>query len=125
MGASTPGELHELFKKFWDAKDLDGMLTLYEPDAILVGQDGTEAQGHNAIRSAFEGMFALGPSEISFGEKELSYVSDELALTHGSWAISIDGNPVLEAKTAEVARRGSDGVWRYVLDNPFGTALLG
>ncbi|WP_239144276.1 hypothetical protein [Streptomyces sp. SID14515] len=37
-----------------------------------------------------------------------------------------DGGQVRIAGTAtDVARRGSDGFWRYVIDNPFGTAVDG
>ena len=34
-----------------------------------------------------------------------------------------DGEPVrLEAKNADVLRRQADGTWRFVIDNPWGTA---
>jgi ketosteroid isomerase-like protein len=34
-----------------------------------------------------------------------------------------DGEHVhIEGTATDVARRGVDGVWRYVIDNPFGTA---
>jgi hypothetical protein len=34
-----------------------------------------------------------------------------------------DGDVDLHGTATDVARRGADGAWRYVIDNPFGTAL--
>ena len=35
-----------------------------------------------------------------------------------------DGTAVdLQGTATDVVRRGADGVWRYAIDNPFGTAL--
>jgi ketosteroid isomerase-like protein len=122
MGASKPKELHELFKKFWNSKDVDGMLTLYEPDAVLAGQEGA-AEGHAAIRAQYETFFSMG-ADIDFVGDGVSWEFDDLSLTHGHWKMTVGSEVVAEAKTAEVARRGPDGTWRYILDNPFGGDVL-
>ena len=37
-----------------------------------------------------------------------------------------DGSAVkMSGSTSDVLRRSADGVWRYVIDNPFGTAIGG
>ena len=55
-----------------------------------------------------------------------SLVSGDIALLVYDWTIkgtAADGNDVdLAGTTADVARRGDDNNWRFVLDNPFGTA---
>ncbi len=52
-----------------------------------------------------------------------TYTADEIALLVVDWTITgtcPDGSPVDLAGTAtDVARRGSDGYWRYLIDNPF------
>jgi ketosteroid isomerase-like protein len=52
-------------------------------------------------------------------------VSGDLALLIGDFVIEgtgPDGAPVHQKGTAtDVARRGTDGGWRYVIDNPPGT----
>ena len=49
----------------------------------------------------------------------------DLALVVGEWSFAgtgPDGEPVkLVAKNADVLRRQSDGSWRFVIDNPWGT----
>jgi ketosteroid isomerase-like protein len=49
----------------------------------------------------------------------------DLALVIGVWSFDgtgQDGGPVrLEARNADVLRRQTDGTWRLVIDNPWGT----
>ena len=51
--------------------------------------------------------------------------ADDLALVVGVWSFSgtgPDGEPVtLAGHNADVLRRQSDGSWRFVIDNPWGT----
>jgi ketosteroid isomerase-like protein len=48
----------------------------------------------------------------------------DLALTQSKWRLDIAGGDPVEGTTAEVVRRQADGSWKYILDNPFGGAVL-
>jgi ketosteroid isomerase-like protein len=51
------------------------------------------------------------------------YVADDVALLIVDWSIrgTARGQAIdLHGVATDVARRGSDGRWRYVIDNPFG-----
>jgi ketosteroid isomerase-like protein len=54
-----------------------------------------------------------------------AYVSGDIALLVVDWSIagtSRQGYPLdLRGTATDVVRRGADGRWRYVVDNPFGT----
>ena len=53
------------------------------------------------------------------------YVAGDTALLVIDWSIhgtTADGQDIhFEGTATDVARRGSDGVWRNVIDNPYGT----
>lgn len=54
------------------------------------------------------------------------YVSDDIALLIVDWSIhgtAPDGGDVhVDGTATDVARRGRDGQWRYIIDNPCGAA---
>ena len=124
MGAKTPKELHDLFAKGFNTKDVDGLLDLYEDDAVLVAAPGAPVQGKDAIRGSLEGFLAMGGT-IEFLAESEPVINNGLALTHGRWRLTVEGAEPMEAETAEVSRLDADGVWRYVLDNPWGSGVLG
>jgi ketosteroid isomerase-like protein len=85
------------------------VMELYDPDAALIAQPGSVAQGSEQVRAALQSFLAVKAS-ITLDTK--------LVVTVGTGP---DGNPVtLGATTAEVARRQADGTWRYVIDNAWG-----
>ncbi len=118
---TNPTDLHPAWADRFNAGDLDGMLALAEPNSGFVPQPGALLTGDD-YRSALAGFLSLGlPINLTLKH---SLVVDDIALLIYDWTISgtSDGNPInLAGTTADVARRGSDG-WRFVLDNPFGTA---
>ncbi len=124
MGARTPGEIHEQFAKFFNSKDVEGLLTLYEDDAVLVVAPGQTARGKDEIRATYEAFFMMNGT-ITFTAEAEPFECGDIALTHAKWTIDAPGLDAIVASTAEIARRGADGLWRYVVDNPVGTAVLG
>ena len=107
-----------------NAGDLERLVPLYESGAAFATEPGTLAPGPAGIRDALAGFVALD------GELDLEVTrvleADDLALVVGTWTFdgtAPDGAPVhLEAANADVLRRQADGTWRFVIDNPWGTA---
>jgi hypothetical protein len=58
MPASTPEQIHRLFEEACNAGDLDGLMELYEPDAALIAQPGSLANGSEQARAALQGLLA-------------------------------------------------------------------
>lgn len=115
-------DLHPAWGERFNAGDVDGMLTLAEEGSGFVPQPGALTSGDD-YRAALGGFVSLGlPISLTLRH---SFVVDDIALLIYDWTIkgtAADGNEIdLAGSTADVARRGADG-WRYVLDNPFGTA---
>jgi ketosteroid isomerase-like protein len=95
----------------------------YEAGAVLVPRPGHPVTGAQRV-AAHNHLLGFGVP-INARTRHL-YVADDIALLIVDWTIrgtGTDGRPVdLGGTAADVARRGSDGRWRYVIDNPFGTA---
>lgn len=109
-GAPTPEDLTRLFVELANAGDVDGMLDLYEPDAVMAFPPGQLTVGREAIRALFEQMVAARP-EFKPEEPLQTLVLGDLALT------ATRARDEAGAR-AQVARRGPDGTWRRVLDRP-------
>jgi uncharacterized protein (TIGR02246 family) len=122
MPATTPEQIHRLFEEAFNAGDIDALMDLYEPDAVLLPQPGSVATGGEQVRAALEAYLALG-GRIALDTKLVLTVGD-LAYLSNTWSLQgtgPDGEPLsLGATTAEVARRQPDGAWLYVIDNAWG-----
>jgi uncharacterized protein (TIGR02246 family) len=119
-----PVETHALFQKAFNAGDLQGLMGLYESDAVLIPQPGAEpVRGTQAIRAALEGFLALN-GKVELQTKHVVRYGD-IALLRAAWRLKgtgPDGKPVEMAHgSAEVVRRQPDGSWCYIIDHPFGS----
>lgn len=107
--ARQPEDLGLHFVERANRGDVEGLVALYEPDAVLALPDGKVARGHAEIRKAYEQLLASRP-KFQAGEARPTLLSGELALT----STRLDNGAV----TAEVARRQPDGTWLWVIDDP-------
>jgi len=121
MPASKPEDMPRTFVSAFNSGDIDQLMELYEPDALLVPEPGQVASGVLAIRGALNAFLALN-GKIEIVTKRVLH-SGDLALLSTTYTIDgsgPDGSPVhLEGATTEVIRRQADGFWRYVIDDPF------
>jgi ketosteroid isomerase-like protein len=96
----------------------------YEPDAVLVPQPGTPLTGAAQRLAAYEHLLGFGVPMVA-GTRHL-YVAGDVALSVVDWSMrgtARQGYPLdLSGVAADVLRRGADGRWRYLINNPFGTS---
>jgi ketosteroid isomerase-like protein len=119
---NEPTGLHQLVEKQVNDRDLDGLVALYEPEATVVDADGHEATGPEAIRAAWAVVIAFDGT-LSVTTRHAVIVGD-LALLSNDWVLTMADGSTIEGRTAEVARLGRDGTWRYVIDHPMAAADL-
>ena len=105
--AKQPNDLERFFVERANAGDVEGLLALYEPNAIVAYGDGQVAIGLDQIRDFFEKFLADRPRLGSSHQAE-ALCSGDLALTSSR----VCNGDV----TAEVARRQPDGSWLWVVD---------
>jgi ketosteroid isomerase-like protein len=106
--ATHPEDLSRLILERLNAGDVDGLVALYEPDAVLALPDGRMAIGADEIRRAYQHFVANRPFRP--GVQRPTLRSGDLALTSTRLA---DG-----VVTVEVARLQADGTWLWVIDQP-------
>jgi uncharacterized protein (TIGR02246 family) len=115
----SPGRLHISFQDAFNRHDLEAIVALYEPGAVLAGAGGPVV-GTDAIREAYRGFLAMQPT-IDLQTLGVNCAGD-LAMLHGKWilqGIGQDGSRVRrEGRNAETARRQPNGRWLFVIDNP-------
>ena len=105
--------------------DLPGVLAAYDEGAAVAFEPGKPASGGAALEAGFEMFFTLRP-RFSYGGHDV-IVAGDTALHIAPWRMTgttPDGRAVsLSGLSVAVLRRGADGDWRMVIDNPFGGRL--
>ena len=107
--ATRPEDLGRYFLERANAGDVEGLVALYEPGAVLASPSGRLATGHDEIRQVYAELLADKPSFSSAGQLPVIRNGD-LALT----STRLPGG----GATVEVARRQADGTWRWIIDQP-------
>ena len=119
MPAQTPEQVNEQLIDALTRGDIDAAIELYEPDASFVNA-GEVVTGQVGIRAIMEAFAAVKPK---FDIKPKPTVqSGDIALTGNNWSLTgtdASGNAMeMSGSSFEVVRRGADGNWRFVIDNP-------
>ncbi len=107
--AKRPEDLSDFFLERANAGDVDGVVALYEPDAVLAFPHGRLTVGQEQIRAVYAEFLAGRPTLGSAGQQP-AIVNGDIALT----STRLPGG----GATVEVARRQPDGTWRWVIDQP-------
>ena len=123
VSTATPEQVLESIVVGINSGDLERLMPLYEDEAAFAVQPGGLAHGAPGVREALSGFISMNGTL----DLEMTRVLevDDLALVIGVWSFDgtgPTGEPVrLESRNADVLRRQTDGTWRFVIDNPWGT----
>jgi len=119
MTVGTPEELVSRFEAAYNARDKTALMRLYAPEAVHTFDGTVVSTGLSAISAAFDRGFA-SPYTLS-GTVLSCLEADGVALIRALWkSINPDGSVRHESISCEVARKGPDGLWRYLIDDATG-----
>lgn len=124
MTVTELDQLNLAFAERFNARDLEGLMALNTDDVVFVPAPGTPVTGADAVRGALEQFLGLQlPIQMTVRH---TFRSGDTGLAIADWSITgtgPDGSEVaLSGTTADVAVFDEAHGWRYVVDNPFGTA---
>lgn len=115
MEPNSPEQWWPLFQRAMRAGDIEALLRLYEPEAVIAGADGQMRPGHDGVRAQLRPLVEAR-ANFDFTIKKIIR-SGDLALLHT--AVQISGPRVSSGYALEVLRRQPDGRWLLVLGDPF------
>ncbi|MGH3943350.1 MAG: YybH family protein [Pseudonocardiaceae bacterium] len=107
--ARRPENLGEFFVERANAGQVEGLVALYEPDAVLALPTGEVAIGRVAIRQFYQQLLADRPTFATGGQRP-ALINCEVALT----STRLPGG----GATAEIARCQPDDAWLWTIDQP-------
>jgi ketosteroid isomerase-like protein len=121
--SSTPEGIVPALLAHLNSLDVDTMLGFYDPEGLIVDAAGVAHVGREAIGRELSKYFSLG-LQMSITQRHL-FVAGDIASLILDWSYigtARDGTEINMGATAtDLARRGPDGLWRYLIDNPFGS----
>jgi uncharacterized protein (TIGR02246 family) len=100
--------------------DADGVAAQYTEDAILMNPGSPAIVGREAIAEGFRPFFATFRGELAQEIEEIEFFGDQ-AYMRGKIRIKVtakrgSAKAELHGKYIAIARRDSDGVWRFARD---------
>jgi ketosteroid isomerase-like protein len=117
MGVAHPSEVNAAFADGFNRRDVDAMLSLYDPEGAVVEMDGTMSIGAEHIRDHLERLVELGGHMVSTNLTAIEL--GDIALVTAEWVITDTVvAPRMDGRSAEVLRRQHDGTWAYLIDQP-------
>ncbi len=114
----------EHYIRVFNSGDAAALELLYTDDAVSVWERGKAVTGRERREGQAE---FLTQKPVMKAEVKESYVTHDTALLAVDWDIDFpetpDGPQRQQGTGVDVLRRGSDGKWRFAIDNPYGTDL--
>ena len=122
MSVKNPQQLNEHYNELFRNGDIEGLVALYEPDAVLAAAPEQLVKGRDEIRKRLSGLLSL-KGTLSADNQNCVELNG-LALLHAHWQFkgtAADGKPItMSGISSKLARRQSDGDWLYAIDLPLG-----
>jgi ketosteroid isomerase-like protein len=115
MSPKTPEEICCLFSQYMAEGNLESLLALYDPEAVILNRAREMKKGHQGLREQLAPN-AAARTRFEFRIKQEIQAGD-IALLHTEWTkLSPERTSVY---AIEVARRQHDGSWRWLIGDPF------
>lgn len=120
--------LLERIEEVFAAGDIEGAMTAFTEDAVILQNDGPDITGHGEIRAAYTGLMEQFKVGVSFTTTGID-VSGDMAVEQGTYVLSLtpkSGGAATDAtyRHIHVLKKQSDGSWKTwrMMTNSLGPA---
>ena len=121
----NPENLLNSFADELNKGNLSYLLSLYDTDACFVSQSGEIVKGQENIGQIIQKFIDMN-GKLETSVKNV-FSARDVALVISEWSfcgIGPDGKAVsLKGKATDVLSQQSNGTWRILIDNPWGTDI--
>jgi uncharacterized protein (TIGR02246 family) len=118
----APQQMNQTFVRAFNSRQIDNLMLLYQPDAVLVRLDGSLARGTDQIRDELSKLLSRGIRAEGYNQFAITY--GNTALLRANFTITFPGEngqeTSIKGSSSEVVSRQPDGSWLYIIDHPFG-----
>ena len=122
---TEPEDIIPSLVKRFNSGDVSNQMAMYAPEAVFIANDGRTITDHAEIAAIIGRDIKLGLPLMT--NVRHVFVAGDTAQIILDWSIDgtgPDGKEVhLGGSACDIARRGADGFWRYIIDNNQGTAV--
>ena len=120
---TSPGKMNETFARAFNSRDIDCLLALYEPAALLRTDESAEtATRRSEIGTKLAELLELPGTMVS--ENNFYIQHGDLALLRADYELrDNEGAAIMSGSSAEIVRQQIDGAWTYVIDHAAGESL--
>jgi ketosteroid isomerase-like protein len=115
MSAKSPADICRLFQRYMAEGDLESVLSIYDPEAVILNQAGEVTTSRQGLREELAPL-AARKARFGFTIKQVVEAGD-VALMHTAWTVS-EPQP-MNVYAIEVARRQPDGTWCWLIGDPY------
>ncbi|MCI2418755.1 nuclear transport factor 2 family protein [Saccharopolyspora sp. K220] len=124
LATEPEGIVAALLARF-NSGEVNAMMGLYAPGAVFITEAGETLTEQDQIAEELKGFLSLGLPMVATARH--LFVADDIVQIVLDWSldgIGPDGAHLhLGGVASDIARRGADGYWRYLIDNPYGTQV--
>lgn len=118
----APEQMNATFVRAFNSGQIENLMLLYQPDALLIRLDGSVARGTEEIRNELVKLLTIGVK--ADGYNQFALIHGDTALLRANFLITVINENGQEAQmkgsSSEVIKQQPDGSWLYVIDHPFG-----
>jgi ketosteroid isomerase-like protein len=121
----APKEFLDSYVENFNTRNIGTLMDMYETEAQFVTKSGHVINGLKNIRQSLQDFIDMN-GNLKSKVKGVIQTSN-LALVNTEWSFkgtAPDGKPInISGRATDVLRQQSDGTWRVLIDNPWGTDL--